>query len=578
MRLSQSKSKNAISYYMIDDVKVDGKRKTVIVEHLGTDLELRKKYPGQDPEAVCRAYIAEVNQELKEGRMTIPHRFSNHQQLERDKLQHFHGGYLFLQAIYHELGLHQIANSIQKKSRCKYSLDEILSRLVYTRVLFPGSKRSSLASAKTFLEPPGYTLEQSYRALDLLAQYSDEIQAAVYKQSQLVLPRNDRVLYYDCTNFYFEIEQEDDFRKYGVSKENCPNPIVQMGLFMDGNGIPLAFEVFPGNQNEQTTLKPTEKRMIRDFELSRFILCSDASVASTENRVFNTLNGRAYVVTQSIKKLKSFLKEWALDPQGWRLEGSNKTYDLNSIPDLNDSTSQRIYYKERWMKEDDLVQRLIVTFSPRYRLYQQTLRARQLTRAVKSLDKKKSKRANDPMRFIQETYVTPDGEVADKSVRSLDIGVIEQESVFDGLYGLATNLEDPMQEILAITKRRWEIEETFRLMKTDFEARPIHLSREERIRAHFLTCFLALLVYRVLEKKLDEKYSCPEIIDTLCDMNFFNLAGKGFVPTYTRTELTDDLHDAFGFRTDMEILDNRMMKNILKQTKKKTNNTQKSSQ
>lgn len=575
MRLSKSKSKNAISYYMIDDVKVDGKRKTVIIENLGTDRELREKYPDQDPEAVCRAYIAQVNQDLKEGRLTISHTFSNHKQLERDQLQHLHGGYLFLQSIYHELGLPLIAKGIEQKSRFKYSLDEILSRLVYTRVLFPGSKRSSLASAKKFLEPPGYTLEQSYRALDVLAEYSDEIQAAVYKQSQLVLPRNDKVLYYDCTNFYFEIEQEDHFRKYGVSKENRPNPIVQMGLFMDGNGMPLAFEVFPGNQSEQTSLKPAEKRIIRDFELSRFVLCSDAGVASTENRVFNTLGGRAYVVTQSIKKLKSFLKEWALDPLGWKLEGSKKTYDLREIPDLDDPASQRIYYKERWIKEDDLEQRLIVTFSPRYRLYQQTLRARQLTRAMKSLHKKKAKRANDPMRFIQETYVTPDGEVADKSVRALDEEAIEQEAIFDGLYGLATNLEDPIREILTITKRRWEIEETFRLMKTDFDARPIHLSREERIRAHFLTCFLALLVYRVLEKKLDEKYTCPEIIDTLCDMNFLDLAGKGFIPTYTRTELTDDLHEAFGFRTDLEILDHRMIRNIFKQTKKKRKNTQK---
>lgn len=575
MRLSKSKSKNAISYYMIDDVKVGGKRKTVIIENLGTDQELREKYPGQDPEAVCRAYIAQVNQDLKEGRLTISHTFSNHKQLERDKLQHHRGGYLFLQSIYHELGLPAIAKGIQQKSRFKYSLDEILSRLVYTRVLFPGSKRSSLASAKKFLEPPSYTLEQSYRALDVLAAYSDEIQAAVYKQSRLVLPRNDKVLYYDCTNFYFEIEQEDDFRKYGVSKENRPNPIVQMGLFMDGNGMPLAFEIFPGNQSEQTSLKPAEKRIIRDFELSRFVLCSDAGVASTENRLFNTLGGRAYVVTQSIKKLKSFLKEWALDPLGWKLEGSQKTYDLREVPDLDDPASQRIYYKERWIKEDDLEQRLIVTFSPRYRLYQQTLRARQLTRAMKSLDKKKAKRANDPMRFIQETYVTPDGEVADKSVRTLDEKAIEQEAIFDGLYGLATNLEDPIREILTITKRRWEIEETFRLMKTDFDARPIHLSREERIRAHFLTCFLALLVYRVLEKKLDEKYTCPEIIETLCEMNFFDLASKGFVPTYTRTALTDDLHEAFGFRTDLEILDNQMMRNIFKQTKKKRKITQK---
>lgn len=570
MRLMISKSKNAKSLYVIKSVFKDGKRTTKIVEKLGTYAKLLDKLNGEDPIEWAKEYIDELNQKEKNINNEVLVKYSPSKRINRDEQVSFNGGYLFLQKLYHELGLDSISKEISNRNKFSFDLNSILSRLIYARIIFPASKRATLSLSKTFIEQPNFELQHIYRALEILAKESDFIQSQLYNNSLKILKRNRAILYYDCTNFFFEIEQEDGLKQYGYSKEHKPNPIVQMGLFMDGDGTPLAFSITKGNTNEQITLQPLEKKILSDFKMSKFIVCTDAGLASTANRKFNDEGERAFITTQSVKKLKAHLKEWALDPEGWQEGASGKTYNINDLDEKKDIN--RVFHKERWINEDELEQKLIVTFSLKYRNYLATIRGRQVERAQKLIDSNPTKiskqNANDYKRFIRSNHCTPNGEVADNTVHSINKGRIEQESIYDGFYAVCTNLEDDASEIIKVNKRRWEIEESFRILKSEFKARPVYLQRDDRIRAHFMTCFLSLMVYRLLEKKLGERFTCNEIISELRAMNFLEIPYEGYVPTYTRNDVTDALHDAFGFHTDYQIVNNKKMKKILKDTKK----------
>ncbi len=565
MRLRISKSKNVKIFYVIKTIYVDGRQKTKTVERLGTEKEILKKSNGLSAEEWAKKYIENLNSNEKQNKIKIIKEFSNSKQLPLNIKSSFNGGYLFLQKIYKELKLDKICKQISKKYKFEYDLDSILSRLIYTRILEPSSKLSSFESSKNFLEQPNFELQHIYRALEVIANETEFIEAEVYKNSLSVVNRNTKILYYDCTNYFFETEQAEGLKQYGVSKENRPTPIVQMGLFMDGNGYPLAFCINPGNTNEQVTLKPLEKRIIEDFELSHFIVCTDAGLASKENRAFNNLQNRSYIVTQSLKKIKGHLKEWALSTDGWHTINSNTTINLEDID--NSSSNETVYYKERWIKENGMEQRLIVSYSPKYAAYQKSIRNGQVIRAENMIEKPSSatrKKINDPKRFITSTYITDDGEIADSKKLTLNIEAINEEAMFDGFYAVCTTLEDNIEEIIKVNKRRWEIEESFRILKTEFKSRPVYLKNDDRIKAHFTTCFLSLLIYRILENKLDYKFTSCEIISTLKQMNFYEIAGEGYVPTYTRTLLTDSLHDTFNFRTDLEIVTKKDFKKISK--------------
>jgi hypothetical protein len=571
MRLSVSRSKNAASLYVIESTYINGVHSSKIVEKLGTYDELKKKLGGQDPYEWAKEYIAELNKLDKENKRKVLVPYSPNKLIPKGEQRFFNGGYLFLQKIYHQLKLDEICNNISDRHKFSFDLNQILSRLLYGRILFPASKLSTFRLSGCFLEQPTFDLQHVYRALEVIAQESDFIQAEVYKNSRSVQQRNAGILFYDCTNYFFEIEQADGDKQYGYSKEHRPNPIVQMGLFIDNDGLPLSFGIFPGNTNEQVTLKPLEKKILRDFELSKIVVCTDAGLASTDNRKFNDKQGMAFITTQSVKKLKKHLKEWALAPDGWRIVGKKKLYDLSSLDGTEDK--ENVYYKERWINEDGLEQRMIVTFSPKYRDYQRRIREAQIDRAKKLIStnptKLKKANQNDYKRFVKKMSVTKDGEVAGKEIYTIDNALIAGEEVYDGFYGVCTNLDDDVSAIIAVNRRRWQIEECFRIMKSEFKARPVYLSRDDRIKAHFTTCFLALLIYRILEKKLEDKYTCSEIIDGLVDMNFFELKGEGYSPSYTRTDFTDSLHDAFGFRTDYEITTSSQMKKIFKLTQKR---------
>lgn len=576
MRLSLVKSKNTTQFYVIESYRnANGKNTSRIIEKLGNEQEVLKKSNGEDPIAWAKNYVDKLNKEEQENsRKVIIEKFQNvkiplnHQNL-------FNCGYLFIEKIYYELGLHNICNEISKKYKFTFDLNDVLSKLVFGRIIFPSSKLATNELCKTFLEQPTFELQHIYRALEIIAKENDFIQSELYKNSLNISKRNTGILYYDCTNYFFEIEEENGLKQYGISKEHRPNPIVQMGLFMDGNGIPLAFNINSGNTNEQVTMTPLEEKIIKDFELSKFVVCTDAGLASNNNRKFNNTDNRAFITTQSIKKLKSYLKDWALSSSGWSLPGSNKIYDIDDIESNIENIEKYkdcIFFKERWINENGIEQKLIITFSLKYKNYQRNIRNAQIERARKAINSKNikldKKNQNDFKRFITKVNITDDGEIANKKIFSIDQNLIADEERYDGFYCVCTNLDDEPSEIIRVNKRRWEIEECFRIMKTEFKARPVYLSKDDRIIAHFMTCYIALLIYRLLEKRLDNKFTIEQIIECLRNMNLVHENSKGFIPAYTRIELTDDLHEKFNFRTDYEIVSEKNIKKILKNIKK----------
>ena len=574
MRVVTSKSKNAESFYISKGYVNDkGASTSVIVRKLGTLKELLPEHgPTRDDVMAwareqARIETLKYKQEKEEKQIKLT--FHADRLLDYHKQTFFRGGYLFLQSIYYQMQMNKICRKLKQRYKFKYDINAILSDLIYARILDPCSKRSSYKAASEFLEKPSYELHDVYRALDVLGAECDLIQAEVYKNSHFMGKRNDKILYYDCSNYYFEIEQEDGSKKYGKSKEHRPNPIIQMGLFMDGDGIPLAFSLFPGNANEQTSLKPLEKKVLGDFGCQKFIYCSDAGLGSESIREYNHMGERAYIITQSIKKLKKEEKEWALDPQGFKRVSDDKPVDITKLPE----DDKGLYYKDEPYTTKKLHQRLIITYSPKYALYQKSIRNKQVERAQKMLDsgktKKNRKNPNDPARFIGKMAVTKDGEAADIK-QYLDEDKIAEEVQYDGLYAVCTDLlDDEVDDILKVSEGRWKIEECFRIMKTDFTARPVYLRDENRIKAHFLICFLGLTVYRYLEKKLDLKYTCEELLDTLKAMNFAGIQEQGFIPLYRRESITDALHEACGFRTDYQFITKSKMRTIQKKSKGK---------
>ena len=475
VRITTSKSKNSESFYITQSyTNANGKSTSKTIRKLGTLAELSAQLHTDRDGVVewaneqARLETLKYKSEKEDATVMIP--FHSNRLMDYNKQKLFSGGYLFLQSIYYGLKLDSVCRKIKSRHKFEYDLNAILSDLIYTRVLEPSSKSSSFRAAKQFLEPPTYELHDVYRALSVLASEMDFIQSEVYKNSFFLGDRMDRILYYDCTNYYFEIEQEDGDKKYGKSKEHRPNPIIQMGLFTDGD-------------------------------------------------------------------------------------------------------KNQLYYKDEPFTTKKLDQRLIITYSPKYAAYQKAIRAEQICRAEKMVAndslKKQRKNPNDPARFVNKVAVTNEGEKA-KIHYYLDTDKIAEEEMYDGLYAVCTDLlDDDVADILKVSEGRWQIEDCFRTMKTDFEARPVYLNREDRIKAHFLTCFLALLHFRLLNRSLKGTYTTEQLLHTLKDIKFTDIEEQGFMPVYERQEITDDLHETCGFRTDYQFITKRKMKGIQKKSKRR---------
>ena len=350
-----------------------------------------------------------------------------------------------------------------------------------------------------------------YRAISYIAENMDFIQESLFNNSKKVIQRNSNIIYYDCTNYFFEIDNEDDIRKYGISKEHKPNPIVGMGLFMDGDGLPLSCNIYPGNMNEQKTLIPEKTKIVDKFKIdnTKIILCTDAGLASDKIKKFNIKDNRGFVITQSLKKLKDEYKQQVFNKSGWRIANDLRNiYNLDTIEndeELKEKYYDILFYKIIETETKSVKQDLIVTFCFRYYDYNRNIRNNQIERAKKSIEtnnvSRKGKNQNDYRRLINSISSTDNGEVAENKSYKINQELIEEEEKYDGYYALTTNLIGDISEIFKIVKGRWKIEESFRIMKSDFLARPVNLSREDRIKAHFMTCFISLFIYRLLEKK-----------------------------------------------------------------------------
>jgi len=601
-RIKTNKYTNTQSYCIIEDYKRNDKRTTRVVENIGNyqKVSMLAKEQGIDVDTWLDNYLNDYRKRnglILDGEKVIIEKYSN-RIIPKNKINKFNVGYLFLKDIYYSLRLDKIVKDITEKYKFEFDLNEVLCNLVFSRIIYPSSKLKTYELSKNFIETPKYNLENLYRGLTYLNSNLDYIQKQLYSNSKSVVDRNTKIMYFDCTNYYFDINEETELQKYGHGKDGKAKPLVGMGLFMDGNGLPIAMNIFPGSDSETKQLIPLQKQIANDFDLEdkKTIICTDAAMCTDEIKQFNIKDGRSFVITQSIKKLKQIYKYEIFKDDNWRIVGDlTHIYKLSDI--LNDEEKSTIHYETVFYKivqteTAHVVQDLIVTFQIKYRDYLRNVRNGQIERARKKIsstnkgDKiKLSNNPNDYRRLIKENVEVIESKKKSNNEKnsnslnesskkgkysysySIDEDIIKEEEKYDGYYGITTNLNGDISEILAISKNRWEIEESFRILKTDFDSGTIHLSREDRIKAHFLTCFISLLIYRILENKLDYKYTHNQIIEKLREMEVYEEKGSGYSPAYVRTDLTDDLHEIFGFRTDYEIISYKDFEKIFRQVK-----------
>ena len=601
-RIKTNKYTNTQSYCIIEDYKRNGKRTTRVVENIGNyqKVSILAKEQGIDVDTWLDNYLNDYRKRnglISDGEKVIIEKYSN-KIIPKDKINKFNVGYLFLKDIYYSLKLDKIVKYITEKYKFEFDLNEVLCNLILSRIIYPSSKLKTYELSKNFIETPKYNLENLYRGLTYLNNDLDYIQKQLYNNSKSVIDRNTKIMYFDCTNYYFDINEETELQKYGHGKDGKAKPLVGMGLFMDGNGLPIAMNIFPGSDSETKQLIPLQEQIANNFDLEdkKTIICTDAAMCTDEIKQFNIKDGRSFVITQSIKKLKQIYKDEIFKDDNWRIVGDlTHIYKLSDI--LNDKEKstmhyETIFYKIVQTETAHVVQDLIVTFQIKYRDYLRNVRNGQIERAKKKIsstnkgDKiKLSNNPNDYRRLIKEDVKVLENSKKSSNEKSsnslnesskkekysysysIDEDVIKEEEKYDGYYGITTNLTGDISDILAISKNRWEIEESFRILKTDFDAGTIHLSREDRIKAHFLTCFISLLIYRILENKLNYKYTHNQIIEKLREMEVYEEKGSGYSPAYVRNDLTDDLHEIFGFRTDYEIVSYKNFEKIFKRVK-----------
>ena len=558
--------------------KKGDKTSSVIVERLGLLSEIASAHPDVDPRDWVRQRAAELTRKEKEENKTVSVKLSPARRIQPDRKRLYHAGDLFLQPYFHRLGIGEICREIGSRGKFKFNLEDILAKLVYGRILFPDSKLSTWQLAQNFIESPSFELEDVYRSLSVLSRESDFILSQLYRNSIAAKPRDTRVIYYDCSNYYFEIESDDDFRKYGQSKEHRPNPIVQLGLFMDADGLPLAFCVNPGNTPETQTMQPLEEKLADNFQLSDFVACTDCGLGSVDNRMYNMTEGRDYITVLSLKKMRPHIQDWAVDADAeWHTKGYDETFTLEEAAQtFGDGFSDMVFYRDRWTKETfkdrdgkarELEEHLIVTYSHKYALYQRKTRAEQIARAQSKIDRGESckpKSPNDCRRLIRTFSATAEGVLAEKTISEINWEKVHAEERFDGFYAYGTSLDDHPLDILKANSFRGEIEALFRVTKTNLDLRPIYLSRQDRIIGHFIVCFIALLILKQLQQSLPISHSVDNLCDTLRSIKLLYHDAYGYEPAFDRTDLTDELQANVNILIDTEIIPKPAMRKIIK--------------
>lgn len=605
MFLTINKLQSRKYMFVSKSVRENGTVKRYNVENLGSiDSIMESKGFKSEDEAIAwgKKYVEQLNEKIKteNEQISIPY-YPNRIRAVGDKSKKCRLGYLLLQKIYYTMGLNLICNTIQKKYKATYDLNNIMESLLYARIISPASKLRTSEDVANYYEWKALEPHQVYRSLSIFASEMDYIQTQLFNNSLKVIERDTTVLYYDCTNFFFEIEQSNGLKQYGYSKEHRPNPIVQLGLFMDKNGYPLSFCIHEGNTSETQTMIPLEKELIKNHNLEELIVCTDAAMAISENKIFNSAGTRHFVTTQPIKKLSKAYTERVLDPTGWRkyipsskdeteeeiqarkkMIANQELYNINEIDE--DAEIDTIFFKKigflQDIKEDnkkvDVNQTLYVTYSVRYKRYSQMKRAEHIKKAEFAIQNGNDidKRSNrDYKRLISRLSCTQDGELADITKYYINQDVIAEEEKYDGFYGVSSDIENNVDKILSVLKNKWEIEESFRIMKTDFEARPVFVSRDDRIKAHFLTCYLALFIYRVLEKHyMRERFTTGEIMKALREMDGSIIkssipAEDGVSPLFEYSKCCQALFFHTGVMLNKEYLLNKELAKIIKENK-----------
>ena len=598
MNLHISKSKNTTLLYVAQSKRVNGKPKLFLIEKLGTAASIICRYGLKDEqEAIqwAKDYIDQINKNQKsEKEETIVKFHPNRIRHIGDESKKVGLGYIILRKIYYQMGINLICENIQKRHKATYDLNNILESLLYARIISPASKLKTSDDVAHYYKWNTLEPHQVYRSLSIFANEIDYIQSQLFENSKKVISRNTDVIYYDCSNFFFETEQSEGLKQYGYSKEHRPNPIVQLGLFMDGSGYPMAFCVHSGDTSETQTMIPLEEKIVKDFSLSNFIVCTDAAMAIANNKIFNSAGERHFVTTQPIKKLSAEYTKWALDPEGWRIyvpvsdsdtpeerteketEISKKIeYDLREIDE--DRYRDTIFFKkipfEQDIKDENgkkvhVDQMLYVTFSVKYKRFLEARRAEHIKKAEAAIKRGESintRNAHDYKRLIGQMSCTKEGEAAEIIKYYIDQDVIDKEKKYDGFYGISSDIDNNVKMVMNVLKNKWEIEESFRIMKTDFRARPVYLSRDERIKAHMMTCFLTLFLYRVLEKRyMREKYTACEIMSSIREMEGA-VAGDGIIPLFEYTPCSQALQIHTNVLLNNEYITNKKLTKIIKE-------------
>lgn len=590
MKLYYDKRLKDPTYYIQQGFRNGKKTTTKNIKRLGKHSELL--LITDDPLEYAKNKVKKMNEEYRSGRSEFIVTMDFNERIPSSdspcsNSTSLNIGYLYLKDIYAKLNLSDFFKSVSSDRKITYDCNKICQFLTYARILDPASKYGTYDKLDTYYEKPQVEYQHMIRFLDILDRNSDQYLKHLFDNSENIVKRDTSVMYYDCTNYFFETEKPDEeivdevtgeiilgLRQFGISKENKTSPIVEMGLIMDSRGIPISMCIHPGNTNEQLTAVPLEKEVIKMTGNKKFIYCADAGLGSYNIRKFNDMGGRAYIVTQSVKKLGQEIKDIVFNDSNYRLLSNDDAITLKEMRTFNkkDANNLSLYndfaykvipantamdtglYEEKVYKngrtkkvkaKGTLHQYIIVTFSRKMMEYQRTIRERQLERAKKLLrlkDPEKIKKGpNDIRRFLKNTS-------SDTANYVLDMDKIHEEEKYDGFYAVATNLDDSAKDILAVAQNRYKIEDCFRIMKTNFDARPVFLRKPERIRAHFLICYTALLIYRLMECKLDDNLThvtTSNLIKTLRNMNVVNIDDMYYKSIYSGSQALDALERCF---------------------------------
>ena len=590
MKLYYDKRLKDPTYYIQQGFRNGKKTTTKNIKRLGKHSELL--LITDNPLEYAKNEVKKINEEYRSGRSEFIVTMDFNERIPStdspcSNSTSLNIGYLYLKDIYAKLNLSDFFKSVSSDRKITYDCNKICQFLTYARILDPASKYGTYDKLDTYYEKPQVEYQHMIRFLDILDRNSDQYLKHLFDNSENIVKRDTSVMYYDCTNYFFETEKPDEEivdevtgeiilgpRQFGISKENKTSPIVEMGLIMDRRGIPISMCIHPGNTNEQLTAVPLEKEVIKMTGNKKFIYCADAGLGSYNIRKFNDMGGRAYIVTQSVKKLGQEIKDIVFNDSNYHLLSNDDTITLKEMRtfDKKDANNLSLYndfaykvipantamdtglYEEKVYKngrtkkvkvKGTLHQYIIVTFSRKMMEYQRTIRERQLERAKKLLrlkDPEKIKKGpNDIRRFLKNTS-------SDTANYVLDMDKIHEEEKYDGFYAVATNLDDSAKDILAVAQNRYKIEDCFRIMKTNFDARPVFLRKPERIRAHFLICYTALLIYRLMECKVDDNLThvtTSNLIKTLRNMNVVNMDDMYYKSIYSGSQALDALERCF---------------------------------